>query len=755
MRLALILGRKQGEVIKGRLEGIKDNLDIDVFDDVPRYIDLAYKKNTIYDRVLVLSKLLNRNILNDLYKFWGVMSKDTQIVLVGRQGVDESLANDFLNTFKTPVVATMLVENTTVQLIAEAVLLQPKDINDKYGVKDFLKVSLDEDAVVIPQNILGVEEPKEEPKPIQMEQQQQQTQVQQSQQKYDKKKGLFGGLFGGNKKNKQPQTEMQNQDISQSTVNQQENYVDDGYNQTGYDDQYQQGYDTQYSEQPIQYQQGFEDTGYQQETFYSDFQENQQVYPEQQSLPEQSLPYDNSQQIGYEDEDKTVQLDTGFNNVDMQDTFENPMLETQTPVVEEQFDTTQIEDSFEDTDFGEEMITQEEHIGVVQPTFEDVPQVQPIAPQPVVTQPQVQPIAPQPVVTQPQVQPIAPQPIQTQVEDEDFGSVGFGNDLGYTDYNTGHNDFDSDIMEVDEDFSNDTVEFNQVQQRPQQTITSATQVDDEFGNMNLGSAEEAYRQTTEQPKTIVKEVVREVVRDSGHGSINALKSILTGKTHKIIIVTGDRGTGVTSTALTIANTLAKKVSVLYFDCDTDNHGLLSYINYDAFRDYENIHMQGVKLAKNGKAFHNCVCKFENNLDLLTTDYSCDVEPEEIEDAGSTVAEVSGEYGVVVVDCPVDKIHLLSDLVMIGNTVLCVEGSKRGFMNMLCRLENSTLAMRYKRAIVSKGTMFITKVQKNTDMKKLRDYINTIFLPSGADWMSMQALPFNGKLTDNILNEVLD
>jgi cellulose biosynthesis protein BcsQ len=281
------------------------------------------------------------------------------------------------------------------------------------------------------------------------------------------------------------------------------------------------------------------------------------------------------------------------------------------------------------------------------------------------------------------------------------------------------------------------------------------EVDDDMSDLNVASAEEAYRQQNEQPKVVVKEVVKEVTKDTGRGTINALKGLYAGRTHKIVIVTGDRGTGITSTALNLAKQFSQKVPVLYFDCDVDNHGLLSYINYDNFRDYENIHMQGVKLATNGKAFNSCVCRFEDNLDLLTTDYSCDVTDEEIEIAGTTVAEVSGDYGVVIVDCPLDKLHLISDLIMIGNTVLCVEGSKRGFMNMLCRLENSPLPMRYKRAIVSKGNMFITKCNKNTDLNRLKKYINDIFMPTGADWMSMQYREFNGKLTDHILNEILE
>ena len=46
MKLALVLGTSQGQAVKPRLQGVKDNLDIDIYDNIPKFIDLALKKNT-------------------------------------------------------------------------------------------------------------------------------------------------------------------------------------------------------------------------------------------------------------------------------------------------------------------------------------------------------------------------------------------------------------------------------------------------------------------------------------------------------------------------------------------------------------------------------------------------------------------------------------------------------------------------------------------------------------------------------------
>lgn len=708
MRLALVFGEKQGEVIKKRLEGIKDNLNIDVFDSLPRYIDLTYKKNIVYDRVLVISGMFkNKGMMNDLYQFWGNTSKDTQIVVLCRKGKDDNLASAFMNMFQSPVVAVMLLENTTVQLISEAVLLSPKVVNDRYGIKDYLSVETGDDEVVVPTGLLaqeGVEpqadptpEPAPQPQPAQSAKTQQQ-----------KKGGFLSGLFGG-KKHKgsvqpqsapEPQSEQQFSETENFSENYDNNYSDECDNAYGQEVSNSYDNNTSVADYPTEEPQGYEQVDNFQSDNFSDNSENGQVFEQQSPTLDQS------------------QADMNFGTTSEDDFDFGTQAGYSEPQVDEDFSEAQ---------------QSEANTGFVES-----------APQPQPTQMQYNP--------QPQPAPV--------VEDTDFGnqSTFVDEDFGTEEFDaySGNNDFENDAVEVDEDFSTDTVDYSanmqQVRQTPNRNVTT---VDDDFAGMNVASAEEAYRQQNEQPKVVTKTVVKEVVRDTGRGTINALKALYSGRTHKIIIVTGDRGTGITSTALNIAKQMSAKVPILYFDCDVDNHGLLSYINYDNFRDYENTHMQGVKLATNGKAFKNCVCRFDDNFDLLTTDYSCDVEDSEIEVAGTTVAEVSGDYGAVIVDCPLDKLHLISDLIMIGNTVLCVEGSKRGFMNMLCRLENSPLPMRYKRAIVSKGVMFITKCNSKTDMGKLRKYIGDIFMATGADWMSMESREFNGKLNDNILNQIIE
>lgn len=311
-----------------------------------------------------------------------------------------------------------------------------------------------------------------------------------------------------------------------------------------------------------------------------------------------------------------------------------------------------------------------------------------------------------------------------------------------------------EIESVDEDFGSDS--FGAASYGSVDTASNAgvnvSEVEED-GGITLASAEESYRKEDVSNVRIVTKEIIKPVRDKAMTS--TLAAVLNGKSHKIIVVTGDRGSGVTVTAYSIAKEFAKKVPVLYFDCDIDRHGLLSYIDYESFREYDRSMIEGIKRCRDSSIFLNCVVQYDINLDLLTSDYSCEATDEDIKRAHNVVSENAMNYGVVVVDCPVNKLHLISDLVLIGNTVVCVESSKRGVMNMLCGLEGSPLESRYKRCITSKGMLFMTKPNKRIKSDKVLQYADSIFESNGCDWLHMEYCDFNGNLTTELLANILE
>lgn len=675
MKLALVLGVNSGNSIKDRLKAIRDNLDIDVYDNIPRFIDMALKRGTLYDRILVISTLLqDASLENNLYNYWSNTSKETEVVLLCRKNTDKDLALRFMTTFKTPVAAAMLVESTTVQIISEAVILRPTEITSKYGIQDFMSVEVDTDEVVI-------EQPKPEPKPVQ--QTQQPVQEQKPVEKKEKK-GLFGSLFGG-KKNKEDKNKQAQQPQQQMNAQPQEQQVQNIQPVV-------QPMQIPMQEVPAQQMQNFAQAAPAQFNNQNEFTQTQP-----------DMNFDNQQFDSNEPITQSSDEDFSFG--------ESGQMTTPVQSDFNQFDS----DSSSDFDFGTQpaMDTEQSSQSFTENTDVDfgIPSSQ--------------------------------QPISSN---DVFG------DLPTQD--TSNNQFDMTEQSDDIDVDFGSMETNLPEQENVSNVGDT--IDDDLGGLDIAGSEDAYRQANEQPKVIVKTevVTKEVIRTVGSKN-TALDNVLCGKSKKTVIVTGDRATGVTTAALTIARELAKKVPVLYFDCDIETHGLLSYLNYETILNYERSHLEGIRRCKSSQAFLGCVISYDDNFDILTSDYTCDAKDEDIETAQSIVAEMSGNYGVVIVDCPIDKLHLIPDLILTGSTVMCVEASKRGYMNMLCKLENSSLALRYKRNIVSRGTMFVTKIPKGLDIKKLIKYISSMYQSDSCDWLSMQYELFNGRLDSKLLNTILD
>lgn len=660
MKLAMILGKKQGETIKPRLQNIKDNLDIDVFDDVGEFVYNVSKRNTIYDRVLVLSTKIGSQSLKDLHTCWGMYSKETSVIMLSRQGSDEQKAKLFLDTFKTPVACAMLVSSTTVQVIAESVLRPTSELNNEYGLKDFLNVEIDSDEFIAP------EPPPTPVQPVTPEPVQQQPQQKGRQQRPAKKKrggGLFGGIFGSRGHIEEPKQPMQ---AEQPMSPEQPMSDGDPLGCAQFDSSDEQGAPAETVGQVADWdeQQSFPPVYETVDTFVSpdvdaedDFSEGisptqgqQDAWPQQAPAQPMSQPAQSQQSPSHQRPQHRSPLQN--HNVP----FAQP-----SSVVDVTFDETLVEDSHQDDDF--------------------IP--------------------------------------SGATADVDFGEVG-------------------------------TLAGHQESRPTTPRPGHVEQADESFEDLSLASAEAQYRVQKEAPKVITR-TVREPVLGSG----SALKGVYSGRLKKVIIVTGDRGTGVTSTALNIAQTLSKKVDVLYFDCDTDNHGLLNYIDYSNFKNYEQMHMEGVKVCRSSQVFDRCVIAWDDNLGILTSDFSCDCEDSELQQTSQVVAERSMDFGVVVVDCPVEKLPNITDLILTGQVVICVEGTKRGFMNMLCRLESNPLPVRYKRNMISRGSMFVTKCSPRTDMKRLLAYIKAIYQPSDVDWLSVRPVPFNGKLSDALLNSIME
>lgn len=718
MKLALIFGNK-GNNIKPKILQVKDNLVIDCFNSVEDMISNSKQRDYLFDRIVVLSTILKlsgneQTEIDILFEYWKSFAPKTNIICLCNSGKDDELASMFTNKFSSTLCTSMSVSATTINILVEAATDSIQLINSKYGLKTD-DVEIEMDTIVLP------EEPNKEPVLSQKEIEEQRKKERHEArarerelkaQNKQKKGGLFG-LFGGKKKDEQPK-----QNIVQSTEQSDE-------------EQYQQNMQYQNSENSPQiddedwegqYEQNIADSNTSDVMYETEeIKENNGVVEEYvpEELPDDFGDSDSSMLKGTENfEDNNDFLSSNENINEEQDFSENS---TDTDFVsdntcednisseESEFDDTNETDSFIETSFKDDSLE------------------------------------------------------ESALEDNDFTEESFANEeiTEETDNLEISEDYyvedEEDLQTVDEDLSDIEIpeEKDSVKKKEQHTQPDdAEEVDVELGGLDVGNLDASYRDKTEAPKVIEKEVVKEVVKEVRIKS-SVLDNIYSGNTSKIILVTGDRGSGITTLALDIAYAFAKHTHVLYVDGDTELHGLLNYIDYDAFREYEDVHMQGIKLCRSSKAFKNCRLNFDNNLDLLTSNFGVQVSDEELELAQSVVAEISSNYGVVVVDCPIDKINCFHDLILQGNVVLCVEATKRGFMNTLCKVEDSELPLRYKRSIVGKGTMVMTKIHPKLNMKQLVKYVKNIVEFDEVDWLSMNIVPREATITDKFLSEIIE
>lgn len=698
MKVALIFGEKS-EVVKKKLQSQKDNLYIDCYPAVPQMINVSMQRGLIYDRILMLSDLVNVNVLHDLKQYWDMSSRNTSVVLLCRKGVDESVAENFANIFQTTVACPMLVESTTVNLVLSAVIEPVSALSQRYGLGDMVKAEADDG--------VDIKLPQQKQQPVsQSEQQPVQTQapqqpVQQKPAEKPKKEKKSGGLFG-RKKNKeeqvqtQPNQQMQSQlqNGSPNTSQMQPQFQQGNQHHNPMPMQSQMPVQGQVPIQPVQPANAGNQYNYLSER--ADLNFGRAVQPTQANAQGYPAPQPQFQ-------------NNGFNNIP-QNSIKHPNMQDTQPIRPARFDNSKSENMTQPVNSMQNnavnVVSHENSSeGRNEDSFENS-----------------QTVEQTPVAHEEQ----SPAPVfeETKPVDESVG-----------------NEFTPDVEPQSNRYS---------MKGYTQAVASRAEtedVDEDLGDLGVASIEESYRQENEAPKVIYKEVQKEVIVSSAR----TIDSILKGNNHIIYLVTGDRGSLVTTVSMKIAELVSKTASVLYIDCDTERHGILSHIEYDEFCKFEPTKMSGSKHCNSPKLLKSCVCNFASNFDLLTSDYSCDVSDTELKSTLETVSGVFTNYGVTVIDCPIEKLYLVPmNILLLCKTVVCVEASRRGYMNTLCELERLDLDMSYKRTFASTGTLLHTKIAPKLDVNKLRKYISSIYEADEVDWMSMRTAMFTGEVDKKLL-----
>lgn len=691
MNLALVLGEKQGATLKPKLQDMRDNVNIDYFDTVTDLLDFIKKRNVTYDRILVLSIKITGQLGIDLYNYWYSNNCLTNIVVMCKSDTDGEIAKWVDDTFRRNGTCAMVITSTTIKTVAEAVFESIDSLNANYGLPMEQDDMLGADFEI--DTTPQVTEPEIEVEPVVNE-------IVQEEHPKHEEKPKKGGLFSKfkNKKNNKgqaiPNVEPDNDTVIETTL------------PTNEDFSFEQSTDT-----------------------VSECSENNFSYEE--TSTQGDFVFDTEP---YNENIQTESFDTGFDTED-----EEPSSNDDFSSFDVDFDSDNDSNrDFENNDFSSDFDTSDFDTTTVdeKPTQSEVSSFDFDSGFDYDSEAEIQNQETNEESSSPEVY----QEPTSYFEEEIIEEV-----------NNSTNTFEPEELEVNVDLGDiSTVPVRKVEDLD----TSAVVTDDEVMPTVKAApapAQPPQPQASEsEPKIIVREVIRNKATD-----YKILESVLNGRSNRVIVVTGDRGSGITCTCLNIAKTLSKHIHVLYVDCDIENHGLLNYIDYNEFCNYQESHHNGIKLCKSERAFQQCAMRFDDNLDILTSDFSCDATNENLTVASEVVASLVNEYGVVIVDCPMDKLEYIEELVISSVSIVCIEESKRGFMNALCQFSISKLTNRYKRHLVNKGVMFVTKLQPDFDLNRLVRHIKATVGDEPVDLMDLEVIPFNGKLTDAILEKVLE
>lgn len=282
-----------------------------------------------------------------------------------------------------------------------------------------------------------------------------------------------------------------------------------------------------------------------------------------------------------------------------------------------------------------------------------------------------------------------------------------------------------DIVSSDKSFNKENIEEIGIEEH----IAEVEEIEDEsafaeagieFGD--ISQLEEEY-QTGSGNAHVIERVVEKVVEkekivekpvyvNGSKGSASKLQLVTKGIESAIIVVTGDRRSGVTTLATKIATMFAQKLKVLYVDMDTERQGSLIHIGINELANEDDTVQRGLELIKSAKMLqHMAYCSSAVKYDSLVSIGEEKVKDEQLDIVGDVIM-VQDIYNVVVVDCPFEKLHIIPDVVSVSNVIVCLEEDIGAIKNTTNFFEGIELPLKHKRTLYNNMNYCITRGSNN-------------------------------------------
>lgn len=220
------------------------------------------------------------------------------------------------------------------------------------------------------------------------------------------------------------------------------------------------------------------------------------------------------------------------------------------------------------------------------------------------------------------------------------------------------------------------------------TVQAADDVDLDLSSMS--AYEEAKRPVKIVEREVVKEVVREVKVPVGGAAVGGSKyeNLKAGRLTDVFVITGDRRAGATKTALTIASTFSQHIPTLFVDMDIARHGALYYLGLEELVDSESAVQNGLGLLKSGKDIKRYVFKSPSfRFDSIVSMPGTNLSDDDLREAMSQLAYQNSTYKVIVIDCPLENLYLLEELMYSADFYMCLDSDICACSNTLFKLDN--------------------------------------------------------------------
>lgn len=293
------------------------------------------------------------------------------------------------------------------------------------------------------------------------------------------------------------------------------------------------------------------------------------------------------------------------------------------------------------------------------------------------------------------------------------------------------------VQNVDLSVSDDVRRMNNTPVIPSMELDEAESETIDLFNTDMDSLMQDYENSNKQVvERVVERVVEKVVTVNGGGGPDSFRN---KNGVKILIVTGDRRVGSTKLALNLANLYAKREKVLYVDMDRVRHGSIGYLDLDNILDEEEHVQNGLNHLKSLNILPNVLHLYnKGGFFTLLSMYGTEISDEQMIRAQEVLCK-QREFSTVIIDCPIENIYLLRDIIYLSKILICAEDDKVGMLNLITMLGSCCGEERFLLALFDRSYFIVGRKGNIDKFRRTVAMISDMFEMELCDWNNVEIL----------------